>query len=83
MVTPCNAKHTDVDKQGTFTVDKECKTDPKEQLNYTSTAASIHILVNQKRFDPQKYGNERTVKESVILENWVNPEIPQWFDANL
>ena len=46
MVAPCNAKHTDVDKQGAFTVDKECDPDPKKQLDYTSSAASIHVLVN-------------------------------------
>ena len=83
LVTPCNAKHTNGDKQGTFTVDKECDPDPQEQLKYTSTAATIQVLVNQKRFDPQKYGNERIIEESVILENWMNPEIPQWFFSNL
>ena len=33
-VLPCNAKHTEVDPQGVFSVSEECEKDPEKQKEY-------------------------------------------------
>lgn len=46
-----------------------CEYDPEKQLEYLSTSISLIMLYNNERFDPTKYGDDKIVKESLIVQH--------------
>ena len=76
---PCNAKHTEIDKQGVFTVSEECVKEHEEQLKYIGVGGVLEIMYNYERFDPTKYGDYRIVKESMISFKKINPYEPSFY----
>ena len=48
-VMPCNAKHTEIDAEGVFTVSEECITDPQKQIEYLGNNPILQVLSNRER----------------------------------
>ena len=43
-VMPCNARHTEFNPEGVFTVSEDCITDHKKQIEYLGKVPVLHVL---------------------------------------
>ena len=57
--------------------------DPEKQKQYLRNVPVLQILYNQERFNPDKYGDERIVKESTFLRALMPSNAPSLMMTHL
>ena len=75
MITPCN--YINSDSETTDTVSDECITDINAQKAYMDQSQWI-LLVNQERFNPEKFNDESIERYSTFITNQFNNNVPNW-----